>query len=149
MMVCSMRCMYLMFWMFISLPMWSWDVGVWDTWPNHFWSHRLVILGLLSSHHDGAKFFICDMFNLTILGVFDQYYFGILSSFLLRTEVYCDLFWDIFLVAHWEPMDIVIYYLMLFSYSSRTDVIIVDYLLMLSSHLYRTEVILWFLLSWA
>ena len=40
-------------------------------------------------------------------------------------------------------MDTVIYHLMLFNCSWRTDVNIVDYLLMLSSRLYRIEVFLY------
>ena len=41
-----------------------------------------------------------------------------------------------------EPMDIVIYHLMLFSWSWRTDVIIEDYIYGAFSRLYRAEVIL-------
>ena len=67
----------------------------------------------------------CDMFDLVILES--------LISIILRY----------FLVACWEPMDIVIYHLMPFSCSWRTYVNIVDYLLILSNHLYRTEVFLY------
>ena len=48
----------------------------------------------------------------------------IYSDCSLRIDGYCDLSFDAF------------------SYSWRTDVIIVDYLLMLSNRLYRVEVIL-------
>ena len=54
-----------------------------------------------------------------------------------------------FLVAHWELMDILIYHLMLFSCSWRTDVNIVNYILIFLSRLYRAEVILlWFFDLW-
>ena len=82
---------------------------------------------------------------------------------LISIEIY---YWDTFWLLIGEPLDIVIYhwclqmlievccdhddyYLMLFSCSWITNVIIVAYLLMLSNPLYRSEVIFWFLISWA
>ena len=53
----------------------------------------------------------CDMLDLTILGVFDQYYL-LWDSFWLLVESQWILWFILryFMVARWEPMDIVIYH---------------------------------------
>ena len=126
----------------------------------------------------------CDMFDLTILessiSITLRYflvahwelrgiviYYGILFGFSLRTDGYCDLFWDTFWLLvenRWilwfiiNALQLLVenycgyydYHLMFSSFSWRTDVITMIIFMMLSSHFYRNEVILlWFVISWA
>ena len=157
--VCSMTWLYLLFVIASSFLVWSWGVCLWDTCRNHFWVIDQLYL-IVSSRFERTEMFwddlflimlCCNMFWIDHFRVFDQYF---------------DLLLGYFLVAHWEPLDIVIYHwclqllienycdyydyhLILFSCSWRIDVIILDYLLVLSSHLYRTEVIFSFMIPWA
>ena len=74
-------------WLTFQLPWWDWSVD----------------LFLMMSY--------CDMLDLTILGVFDQYYL-LWDSFWLLVESQWILWFILryFMVTHWEPMDIVIYH---------------------------------------
>ena len=171
-MVCCMLSVSILLIIVFSAFVGWWDFMLWYIWLNHFWVIDQLYLIFFPVSLRGLRcfeWFFLDNFMLWHVwrdhfGVFDQYYFGILSGCLLRTDGYCDLFWDTFWllvenwwilwftlgyfsVACWEPMDIVIYHLMLFNCSWRTNVNIVDYLLMFFSRLYRVEVILlWFLI---
>ena len=119
--------------MFFSLLVWSWDICVQDTWLNHFWVIDQLYLDYFSGTLMGLKCLLNDLGNVMLwhiwldhFGVFNQYCFGIFCGCSLRTNGYCDLFWDTlqllienrsvlwftlgyFLVAHWEMMYIVIY----------------------------------------
>ena len=129
--------------MLFNLLVWSWDVCIWDTWLNHFWVIDRLYL---------------DYFLVTLMGLkcfFWSWWCHVVTCLTwpfwsLRSILLWDTFWLLvenqwimwFIpVAHWEPLDIVIYHwclqlfienycdyydyhLMLFSFSWSTDVII-------------------------
>ena len=155
-MACSMMCVVYWLLLLSSLPVWSWDICIWDTLLNHFWVINQLYLDYFSVAMMGLKCLLlilmmscCDMFDLTILGVFDQCYFWILFGCLLRTEVYFDLLWDIFsgcLLRTDGYCDLSFDAFQLLV-ENWCDIMII--FMMLSSHLYRVEVIMWFVISWA
>ena len=57
-MVCSMMMFVIDVMLLISLPAWSWDVCVWDTWPNHFGVIDQLHLDYFSSCLDGTEVWI-------------------------------------------------------------------------------------------
>ena len=124
MMVCSMMMFVIVVWLLISLPVWSWDVCVWDTWSNHFWSHRSVIPELLSSRHDGIEVWIYSWWFHVLTWPFWK---SSISTILGYLPVTCwgpkciVIYLRCFLVARWEPMDYVIYLEVHFGCSLRTS----------------------------
>ena len=83
--------------MLFSLLVWSWGVFIWDIWLNHFWVLDLVYLGCFPVASIGLKCLLC-FFMMSCCDMFD---FIILSCW--------SVLLGYFLVAHWEPMDSVIY----------------------------------------
>ena len=102
-----------------TMVMWwyaLWDVCIWCSWYSSvflceaemfvyetldltiFGGINQLYLDYLFSCPDGTEvwiyiwwFHVVTCFDLTILEVFDQYYFRIFVDCLLRTEIYCDL----------------------------------------------------------
>jgi hypothetical protein len=105
---------------------------VWDTWPNHFWSHRSVILGLsfqsLWWNWSVDLYLVmscCDMFWLDHFGSLRSVLFWDICRSLAEDRNVLWFTWDVswllvenqwimwfisryFTVACWEPMDIMI-----------------------------------------
>ena len=121
--------------MLISLLVWNWDVCVWDTWLNLFWVIDQLYWDYFLVTLMGLKcWFIIDDFMLwhvltRLFWSLQSILFALicLFGFSLRTNGYCDLFWDTlrllvenwwilwfilryFAVSRWESMDIVIYH---------------------------------------
>ena len=79
-------------------------------------SHWSVILGLISSHLNGTKVLIYSWWS-HVVTCFDLTILESSISIILRC----------FLVSRWEPIDIVIYFGILYSCSLRTDGYVVIY----------------------
>ena len=99
--------------------------------PNHVWDGMLMmcmfLLWLLY-----FSVYIIARFKLSGSTIFESW------------SVYCDLS-CYFLVARWGPMDVMFYHMMLFSYSWRTDVIMMIIFMVPFSCLCRIEMMLsWF-----
>ena len=111
MMLFSMRCCIHCSLMLISLLVWSWDICVWDTWLNHFWVIDQLYLDYFLVALMGLKYcFIHD--DVMLWHVLTWPFWSLwLVLFTLRC----------FLVAHWEPMVIVIYFGILHGCLLRTD----------------------------
>ena len=110
-MACSMLCVVYWFLLLSSFLVWSWGVYLWDTWPNHFWVIDQLDLDYFPVTLMGLKcWFILD--DVMLWHVLTWPFWSLRSVlFTLRC----------FLVARWEPMDIVIYFGILYGCSLRTD----------------------------
>ena len=94
--------------------------------PNHVWDGMLMM----------------SMFMLLVV-VFQCLYE--IARFMLESLI--SILWFILVlpVARWEPMDVMFYHMMLFSYSWRTDVIMMIIFMVLLSRSCRIEMMLpWF-----
>ena len=129
-MACSMMCVDYWLLFLSSLLMWSWGVCIWDTWLNHFWVIDQLYLIFFPVALRGLKCLNCSWWCHIVTCLTWPFWS-------LRSILFWDTFWLLvenwwilwfilgyFLIAHWEPMDIVIYHLMPFSCSLRIVVII-------------------------
>lgn len=94
--VCSMICLYLLLSLLSSFLVWSRGVCLWDIWFNHFWVLGQLYLGYFLVSLLGLKCFL-DLGDVMLWHVWLNFFesliniIGILSSFSLRTDGYCDL----------------------------------------------------------